>query len=58
MKNRRIALSILAIALVVCVACLAVACGEKDKDAYTVTFGGEGVSGISSQVVKAGTVAQ
>lgn len=52
------ALSILAIALVVCVACLAVACGEKDKDAYTVTFGGEGVSGISSQVVKAGTVAQ
>ncbi len=58
MKNRRIVLSILAIALVVCVACLAVACGEKDKDAYTVTFGGEGVSGISSQVVKAGTVAQ
>lgn len=31
MKNRRIALSILAIALVVCVACLAVACGEKIK---------------------------
>ena len=58
MKNRKIVLSILAIALVVCVACLAVACGEKDKDAYTVTFGGEGVSGISSQVVKAGTVAQ
>ena len=58
MKNKRIVLSILAIALVACIACVAVACGEKDKDAYTVSFGGEGVSGISSQTVKSGECAQ
>ena len=40
MKNKRIALSILAIALVACIACVAVACNEKGNDpkTYTVTF--------------------
>lgn len=58
MKNKRIVLSILAIALVACIACVAVACGEKGKDKFTVSFGGEGVSGISSQEVESGACAQ
>lgn len=60
MKNKRIVLSILAIALIACIACVAVACGEKgkDKDKFTVSFGGEGVSGISSQEVESGACAQ
>lgn len=58
MKNKRIVLSILAIALIACIACVAVACGEKGKDKFTVSFGGEGVSGISSQEVESGACAQ
>jgi len=58
MKNKRIVLSILAIALIACIACVAVACGEKGKDKFTVSFGGEGVSGISSQEVESGAFAQ
>ena len=60
MKNKRIALSILAIALVACIACVAVACNEKGNDpkTYTVTFSGESVSGISAQTVEEGACAQ
>jgi len=58
MKNKRIVLSILAIALVACIACVAVACGEKDKSTFTVSFGGDGVSGIPSQTIEAGACAQ
>lgn len=60
MKNKRIVLSILAIALIACIACVTVACGEegKGKDKFTVSFGGEGVSGISSQEVESGACAQ